>query len=152
MNSDTQHKPQTLLADIHRLYSSAFYHKLRDEGIDLSRIQWRAIAILKFNNGITQSELAERLLMDKAPMGALLDKLEAKQLIQRRTDAKDRRAKRIHLTQATEPLIPILERHSDTLLQRAVEGLSELEIHTLETLLTKMRNNLTVKHNNREDT
>lgn len=147
MIKSPQYKPQALLADIHRLYSSAFYRQLRAEGIDLSRTQWRVIALLKRDNGMTQSEIAERMVMEKAPMGALLDKLESKQLIERRIDSKDRRAKRIFLTPATEPLIPIMEKHSDALLKKAVEGISAAEMHTLEILLSKMRNNLNTNRN-----
>jgi DNA-binding MarR family transcriptional regulator len=134
--------PQTLLSDIHRLYTSAFYKQLRLEGIDLSRAQWRVIALLRNNNGQTQSELAETLLMEKAPLGVLLDKLEQKQLIERQPDQNDRRAKRIFLTNESKPLIPIIEKASNKLLDTAKKGLSSHDMKELMRILAVLRNNL----------
>ena len=142
MTDSLRQTPQVIMADINRLYSSAFYRQLRSEGINLSRTQWRVIAVLRVKDGLSQTELAEYMWMEKAPLGVLLDKLEEKHLIERRPDSSDRRVKRVYITPTAGPLIPILEKASDDLLAVATRGMSEKDKSSLITMLDAMRNNL----------
>ena len=54
--------------------------------------------------GLSQSEVADLLEIEKASAGRLIDRMEAKGWLQRRADASDRRINRLHLTPAAERL------------------------------------------------
>lgn len=130
------------MGDIHRLYSSSYYRDLKTKGIELTQVQWRILSLLALHDGRTQSELAEIMLMEKAPFGVVLDKLEAKQMIERRPDTRDRRAKRIYITDRVEPLIPIMRGVSKNITETAMQTLSEEDQQQLTRILKVMRCNL----------
>src|SRR5947209_4621332 len=68
------------------------------EGAGLTLPQFDVLANLGMSEGITQQELAGRLLVTKGNVCGLLDRMEAAELVERRSDAKDRRANRLYLT------------------------------------------------------
>ena len=71
---------------------------LADHGVTLP--QFDVLATLWHGEGITQQELAERLLVTKGNVVGLIDRLCGAGLIERRDDPADRRANRLHLTKA----------------------------------------------------
>ncbi len=142
LNPETDLCFTTLMADIHRMFSTTLYRQLKADGIDLTRSQWRVITQLKIKDGQTQSELAERLLIEKAPTGTLIDKLETAGLVERRADAQDRRVKRVFITPKAEPYFPDIEQCVDDLSEVSMKGLSNNEKDQLITLLSKIHINL----------
>jgi DNA-binding MarR family transcriptional regulator len=64
----------------------------------LSLPQFDVLANLGMTEGITQQELAERLLVTKGNVCGLLDRMESAGLVERRPDEADRRVNRLHLT------------------------------------------------------
>src|SRR3954464_675080 len=62
--------------------------------------QFDVLATLRYSEGVTQQELAERLLVTKGNVCGVLDRLEALKWVERRQDAEDGRANRLHLTAA----------------------------------------------------
>ncbi|MBU3068295.1 MarR family transcriptional regulator [Aestuariicella sp. G3-2] len=141
--NDSPHIPfATLMADIHRMFSTSLYRQLKADGINLSRSQWRILTHLRTQDGLTQSELAERLLIEKAPAGTLIDKLEAAGLVERRPDPNDRRANRVFITVKSEPLLPLIEQTVTELKMQCMAGISEEEQHQLNQTLTRIHLNL----------
>lgn len=65
---------------------------------DVTLPQFDVLATLKFGEGVTQQELAERLLVTKGNVCGVLDRLEGLGWVERRPDANDRRANRLYLT------------------------------------------------------
>jgi DNA-binding MarR family transcriptional regulator len=59
---------------------------------------WRILATLSDNTGISLSELAELTLLNQATVTRLAQRLEASGLLQKTTDARDRRIVRVFLT------------------------------------------------------
>ena len=68
--------------DVARLMRVAYDRRARALG--LTRSQWWVLNHLYFNEGITQSELADVLDVEKPTLGRLLDRLEAKGWVERR--------------------------------------------------------------------
>jgi len=134
--------PLSLISDSHRLFASALYRRLKAEGIPLTRSQWRTLTHLKFQDGLSQSELAERLWMEKAPLGTLLDKLEIAGLIERRSAPNDRRVRLVYVTAKAEPLLPLIEQQVNQLRDHALQGLSADEQAELGRLLSKVHGNI----------
>src|SRR5262249_21235971 len=69
---------------------------LGDPGLSLA--QCEVLAHVHFGAGISQSELAQRLLVTKGNVCGLIDRLGAAGLVVRRADPDDRRANRLSLT------------------------------------------------------
>jgi MarR family transcriptional regulator, transcriptional regulator for hemolysin len=91
-----------LISDIARLMRTAFDRRVR--GLGLTRSQWLVINRLHRRPGATQSELAEMLEVEKATAGRMVDRMEKKGWVLRRTDAADRRVNRLHLTAEADML------------------------------------------------
>ncbi len=101
----TQHAGQLLqlLTDAQSAMARLFENRSRHLG--LTRPQWRVLAGLHGHNGLTQTELSERIAIARSPLGKVVDQLEKKGYLERRDDAEDRRINRLYLTPAVEPLI-----------------------------------------------
>ncbi len=97
-----------LLTDAQSAMARLFENRSRHLG--LTRPQWRVLAGLHGNNGLTQTELSERIAIARSPLGKIVDQLENQGYVERRHDPDDRRINRLYLTTAVEPLIgPVTE-------------------------------------------
>jgi MarR family transcriptional regulator for hemolysin len=111
-----------ILNDVARLLRTAFDRRVKSLG--LTRSQWWVLNHLFRNDGVTQSELADILEVEKATLGRLLDRLEAKGWVRREGDADDRRAKRVFLTEEVEPALKAMRAAAADLRRDALAGLS----------------------------
>ena len=68
--------------------------------LDLAPVQARALHELDVDPPISMRELAARLKSDPSNVTGLIDRLEARGLVERRPDATDRRIKGVALTSA----------------------------------------------------
>jgi DNA-binding MarR family transcriptional regulator len=75
-------------------------------------------------------------------MTRLLDKLEQRGIVARVADPKDRRALRIHLTEAGATIWQDINHCGQRVRERATRGMSEADRETLTRLLTQVRDNL----------
>ncbi|MFC7541100.1 MarR family transcriptional regulator [Siccirubricoccus deserti] len=76
---------------------SAFDRRVRRIG--LTRSQWLVLSLLHRRPGVSQSELAEMLEVERATAGRMIDRLERKHWLVRRPDREDRRINRLYLTE-----------------------------------------------------
>ncbi|SFJ15770.1 MarR family winged helix-turn-helix transcriptional regulator [Celeribacter neptunius] len=79
-------------------------------------------------DGISQTELAERLALDTSTLVRLLDILSERGFIERRVDPKDRRARQIVLTGPGETEVARIKSHLSELEAGLLSGLSEAEV------------------------
>ncbi len=135
-----------LVHDVARLMRVAYDRRAKDLG--LTRSQWWVLNNLFRNQGITQSELADILEIEKPSLGRLLDRLEAKGWVERRADPTDRRAKRLHLTGEVQPLVRALRGLAAGLRSAALDGVDEpARAQFLDTLLAIKANLLRMNGN-----
>ena len=73
--------------------------------LDLSLAQHEILVTIHRYSGLTQRELSEQLMLIKSNATALLNKLEARGLVCRKTDAADSRIKRLSLTRSGISLV-----------------------------------------------
>jgi MarR family transcriptional regulator for hemolysin len=111
-----------LMHDVSRLRRSVFDEFMKPMG--LTRSQWWILAHLSRHDGMIQSDLANVLDLGKAALGGLLDRLEASQLIERRSDETDRRVKRIYLTTKGTQAIQEMRVKGHEVSERILNGLS----------------------------
>ena len=86
----------SLLSRASRLLSLEAAREARAQG--LSRAQWTILGILEQAPGLTQRQIAERLEVEPITVARTLDRLAARNLVERRPDPRDRRCWRLHLT------------------------------------------------------
>jgi MarR family transcriptional regulator for hemolysin len=129
-----------LLNDVARLLRNAYDRRVRELG--LTRSQWWVLNQLFRNPGLNQSELAEILEIERPTLGRLLDRLEAKGWVRREHDARDRRAWRVHLTDAVEPAMRTLRKVAAELMRDALAGLSAGERERFVDTLLAIKANL----------
>ena len=108
----------------------------------LTRTQWQLIYQLNHNDGLTQTQLADRLVMAKQPLGKVIDKLERDGWVERRNDARDRRVNRVFVTKNVAPLVEPLGAITEEISAIATQGLSNAEHRTLLELLARVHDNL----------
>ena len=70
------------------------------EGQELSPAQWHVLHLIQPEEPVSMGRLAETLGCDASNVTGLIDRLEARGLVERRAAAGDRRVKALHLTPA----------------------------------------------------
>jgi len=83
------------VSQIFRSVSDAF-----TEQVDIPRGQATVLCVVAKQDGITQSEIAERLSVQGASVTNMLQRLEEAGLVARRRDPDDNRLVRVYLTEA----------------------------------------------------
>jgi DNA-binding MarR family transcriptional regulator len=71
----------------------------------MTRAQWQILLHVDRQPGLLQKELAEVLEVEPISVARLVDRLEARGMVERRGDPMDRRCWRLHLTDAARPLL-----------------------------------------------
>lgn len=135
-----------LLHDVARQMRITYDRRMRQLG--LTRSQWWVMTYLYFNEGISQTELSSILDVERATLGRLLDRLEAKGWVERRAHPNDRRVKRVYLTGEVEPLMQTMRAMAADVRGVALEGITPQEHELLIALLTKIKANLLALSNN----
>lgn len=128
------------LTDVARLLRTVFERRVREFG--LTRSQWLVIARIYRRPGLSQSEVADLLEIEKASAGRLIDRMEAKGWLQRRDDASDRRVNRLHLTAAAERLHAAIWPIAEDTVDTALGDLSAEERRQLTAIMIRVKGTL----------
>ena len=102
---------------------------------DVTLPQFDVLATLRFGEGATQQELAQRLLVTKGNVCGVLDRLERLGWVERRPDPNDGRANRLYLTPAGRRKVDAVLPEHDALILDALRTLSAPDVKTLRRLL-----------------
>ncbi len=129
-----------LVSEVAKLMKRRFEEEARVHGITLP--QWRALAELSLNHGMSQVELAGCIDTDPMTLSGILDRLEKRGLIERSADPNDSRAKRSVATPAGQELVQEVRRVGHSLYEHALDGLSNAERKQLIDVLGRMKDNL----------
>ena len=109
---------------------------------NLGRTHWRLLAYAMREEGQTQSALAAKLELERAPVGQAIDRLEERGFLKRTRLDGDRRAWRIVTTKDARELLPQLRGRVDAIYARMFEGFSEEEKSDLSAKLSRLIINL----------
>ena len=104
----------------------------------LSIPQFDILATLGFEQGITQQELAERLLVTKGNICGMIDRMEANGWVERRPDPVDRRANRLFLTRQGKTRLGQTTPDERALVKKIMGALKPVELQTLYQLLDRL--------------
>jgi DNA-binding MarR family transcriptional regulator len=99
--------------------------------LDITQMQLAVLVLIEANVGISQVDIAAALGTDRATMMAMVDRLEARDLLRRERSSADRRRQHLYLTPAgAEMLTTALARVGDHE-ARLTSGFSPEEVATL---------------------
>ena len=112
------------------------------EQFGLTRTQWRALAYLYRTSGMTQSELASELELERASIGQAIDRLEELGLVERRSAKNDRRVWQVHLKPAAIDLLPKMRVEADQVYARLLTRIEDEDLETFKSTLAAMQRNL----------
>ena len=129
-----------LVADVSRLMRRAFQSRLGD--IPLTYAQARALVYLARQQGLRQIDLAEQLEIQPITLARLVDSLATAGLIERRADPDDRRAYRLHLTDAAEPHLAEIGAIAAAIRAEALAGVAPDDATRMVAALARMRDTL----------
>ena len=128
------------LNDVARLMRTHADQEARRFG--MTRAQWAVLARIERAQGLKQSELAEMLDLAPITLTRLIDRLCDAGLIERRNDAQDRRAKRLHLTPAALPVLERLRGTGEEIMATLLRGIDRADAERIKAQLETMRDNL----------
>ena len=136
-----KHEMLVELYDVARLMRTRFDRWART--YNMTRAQGVILARLSRQPGMTQNEMAELCEVEPITVGRLVDRLEARGLLERRLDPADRRIRRLHLLPPAEPLLAEIHYYKKKLFDDLTEGLDEATIETVTRALLHMKTQMT---------
>jgi len=97
--------PGHLIRRLNQIAVAQFMEKMAEMGLDLTTVQYSALCAIESHPGIDQASIAGLIAYDRATLGKVIDRLEAKALVRRKVSPSDRRAREVTLTQAGKVLL-----------------------------------------------
>jgi len=120
-----------------RAFTRAFQERIEQEGITIG--MWYYLRTLWEQDGLTQSELSQKVGTMDPSTGSALNKMERLGLIYRSNDTSDRRKRYIYLTEKAKKNREIFLRHAVELQDVVERILTRKEEAQLRKTLTKLR-------------
>jgi DNA-binding MarR family transcriptional regulator len=105
----------------------------------MTRAQWTILIRLEEQPGLLQKELAELLEVEPITVARLIDRHEARGMVERRPDPSDRRCWRLHLTEAARPLLGEIDIQLTEMAESLCQGLDEATLAKVASALLLMR-------------
>ncbi|MDP4547953.1 MAG: MarR family transcriptional regulator [Marinobacter sp.] len=128
------------VARVTRRWRKMLDERLKDLGVTQAR--WSTMVYLQQGGeGLTQRELASLMAIENPTLVRLLDSLEQQGLIERRACPKDRRARRLHLTEDGLNFMDELSGRATELREEMLEGISDKEIESALAVFHKIMEN-----------
>jgi DNA-binding MarR family transcriptional regulator len=112
------------------------------EALGLYRGQPPILFALWDQEGLTHTDLAERLQNTPATITKMLQRMEKAGFVQRRPDASDQRVSRVYLTDTGRAIQSQVQAVRDTMEAETFAGFSAEESLLLRTFLQRIRQNL----------
>ncbi|MBV8922511.1 MarR family winged helix-turn-helix transcriptional regulator [Bradyrhizobium sp.] len=129
-------KPGYLFRRMQQIAVAIFMEECRE--FDLTPVQYAALVAIQTHPGIDATRLSAVIAFDRSTLGSVIERLQAKGLIERAASAEDRRVKLLTITKAGAALlrdiVPAVERAQARMLQ----PLKAADRKTLMTLLSQL--------------
>lgn len=120
--------------------SKQFHAVVRSKGLRVP--EWRVIASLYDQDGLMTTKLAEYALAEQSRLTRILDQMDKKGLINRRTGKDDRRKVTIHLTTQGRELASQLIKQAREHEQKLLDVLEDTDASRLKPALQALLNKL----------
>ena len=125
-----------------RAMSRMLQNVINNEGYDITIEQWVIIANLNRKNGQFQQQLADNTYKNKTSVTRMINALQKKGFVERISDQKDLRQKRIFLTQKGTQLYEQLRPLAMQVQEKATRGIDSDEMEYCKNILLKIYDNI----------
>jgi DNA-binding MarR family transcriptional regulator len=139
--TDFQRDLLFLLHDLGRQLRVDADKRARAQG--MTRAQWGILLWLERQPGLSQKELSELLEVEPISVARLVDRLEARCMVERRPDPKDRRIWRLHLCPPAYPELREIRRQRTAMARRLTAGIDPATLDAMVEVLITMKTTLT---------
>src|SRR6266851_4949021 len=129
-------KPGYLFRRMQQIAVAIFVEECR--AYDLTPVQYAALVAIRTHPGIDATRLSAVIAFDRSTLGNVIERLEAKQLIERKPSREDRRVKLLYLTKAGAALLCDIMPSVDRAQARMLQPLKPADRKTLMALLTQL--------------
>jgi DNA-binding MarR family transcriptional regulator len=109
---------------------------------NITTSQWAVLKLLDAKIQLTQSQIANELLGDKATVGEIILRLYEKNYIEKSFDKNDRRSYLISLTPKAKNVIKDIEKMVNEVTEKALKGLTGDDMQILYKFLNQIIDNL----------
>jgi MarR family transcriptional regulator, temperature-dependent positive regulator of motility len=130
--------PGHLIRRLNQISVGLFGERMAGAGLTLTPVQYAALSGIRANPGVDQATLAGLVAYDRATLGKVIDRLEARRLVTRTTSTKDRRAKTLALTRSGVALLDAADPHVKKVQPDILAGLNADERAEFLAMLTKI--------------
>ncbi|MEI9992059.1 MAG: MarR family transcriptional regulator [Rhizomicrobium sp.] len=130
-----------ILHDVARAMRTLFDQKARASNA-MTRAQWIILSRLEKQPGMSQNELAAICEVEPMTVARLVDRLEARGMVERRSDPFDRRIRRLHLLPAAKPVLETITHTRETMSERIIAGLDDKTREELIDALLVIKENI----------
>ena len=130
-----------LLHDVARLLRVEADKRARRHG--MTRAQWAILIWLERQPGISQKELSELLEVEPITVARLIDRLQARGMVERRPDPRDRRIWRLHLLRPAREVLHEIDVQRTDMTRIVTAGITEDSIEIMTEALMRMKATLT---------
>jgi MarR family transcriptional regulator, temperature-dependent positive regulator of motility len=126
-----------LIRRLHQQSTQTFQAGMQAIGVDMTSVQFAALDAIVQQPGIDQAGLAATISFDRATIGGVVDRLEAKGLVQRAVSPNDRRARLLQATPAGVAMLAAVRPAVEALQAQILAPLTDAERATFAALARK---------------
>lgn len=130
------------IGEIEKMVRNGLARIIRDQGYDISPEQFTILVLLWYEDGMTQSELIERVNRDKTTVSRVLGRMLKSKLITQTADPLNKRVNRITITPKGRAIQEVLIQKAGGIYFQALEGVDEAEVEVANKVLKQIFRNL----------
>lgn len=134
---DVHAMPGHLIRRMHQASQAIFDGEMTKNGLDLTSVQYAALAAIAAQPGLDQATLASIIAFDRVTTGGVIDRLEAKGLVRREIAKGDRRSRRLYLEPTGVKILAKARPVVEEVQARMMTGLDQKEQTVFLNLLQK---------------
>ncbi|WP_206244590.1 MarR family winged helix-turn-helix transcriptional regulator [Novosphingobium terrae] len=129
--------PGHLIRRLQQISMGRFSARMAEAGLDLTSVQYAALLTLQDHPDLDQQTLAGMIAYDRVTLGAVIDRLVQRGLIERGINPDDRRARVLRLTTQGHEMIALASGWVEKVQEDLLALLAPEEQATFLALLTK---------------
>ncbi|HMG94447.1 MAG TPA: MarR family transcriptional regulator [Chryseolinea sp.] len=131
-----------LCGEFSHLFHQMLTREFKENGIGVTVEQFSVLAMLFYQNGLSQQEISDVLGRDKTTVARVISIMERDNMVTRVTNENDNRGKLIYLTRKGRSIQQKAVGVSGKLYLRAISNLKESELKAAIKVMTSMTANL----------
>ena len=133
---DLYTKPGHLIRRAHQIVVGMFMEECAEH--DLTPVQYACLVAARENPGIDATRLSAVIAFDRSTLGSVIERLEAKNYIERKPAREDKRVKLLHLTGTGAAVLRDIMPSVDRAQARMLRPLKPADRKTLLALLAQL--------------